>query len=329
MKIAILVPYFGKLPLSFNDWLVSAIDNKGIDFFIFTDQSIVVDLPHNISVTQLDYTEFKSLFMSKLGILGDFTPYKLCDFKVTYGFVFEEILKKYDYWGYSDIDLVYGDLNKLITRADIFGVYDKIFDLGHLSFFRNKAEINSLFLRSPEWSYIKQSKIIWVFDEFYNQQLGGINSIVEKDGYKLFNDRSMFTDILPDYIDFVERLDDGLSCCFFSFKGNVLKKHYLNRGSVVEIEQIYAHFQKRDYNKIIDRDRGVLLLPLEWDTCNSYDDAVRKLININDKSFIKNENFSRFLHKRRVNKYITLLKEVISGRCKISSIYKLLSKMLG
>ena len=37
-------------------------------------------------------------------------PYKLCDFKPAYGFIFGEYLKEYDYWGHCDIDIVWGDL---------------------------------------------------------------------------------------------------------------------------------------------------------------------------------------------------------------------------
>lgn len=37
-------------------------------------------------------------------------PYKLCDFKPAYGFLFPEIIKRYDFWGHGDIDVVYGNI---------------------------------------------------------------------------------------------------------------------------------------------------------------------------------------------------------------------------
>lgn len=63
-------------------------------------------------------------------------PYKLCDFKTAYGYIFNDLFEGYDYWGYYDIDTIWGNILKFIPdNADNHWI--KIFPCGHLSFVRN------------------------------------------------------------------------------------------------------------------------------------------------------------------------------------------------
>lgn len=39
-SIAILVPYFGKLPSNFEYWKKTVLKNSSIDFFLFTDNDL-------------------------------------------------------------------------------------------------------------------------------------------------------------------------------------------------------------------------------------------------------------------------------------------------
>ena len=43
-------------------------------------------------------------------------PYKLCDYKPSYGEVFKDELAGYDFWGNCDIDLVWGNIKKNFTQ---------------------------------------------------------------------------------------------------------------------------------------------------------------------------------------------------------------------
>ena len=43
-------------------------------------------------------------------------PYDLCDFKVAYGEIFQEYLEPYDFWGFCDCDLIYGDIRHFLTE---------------------------------------------------------------------------------------------------------------------------------------------------------------------------------------------------------------------
>ena len=97
----IIVPYFGKLPEIFPIWLKSCSTNKDIEWLIITDDTSKYNYPKNVDVNYISWEDIK-LRIQKLydfEIILD-KPYKLCDYRVAYGEIFEEELEKYDFWGY-------------------------------------------------------------------------------------------------------------------------------------------------------------------------------------------------------------------------------------
>lgn len=71
-------------------------------------------------------------------------PYKLRDYRPAYGFLLEEELRGYDFWGCCDVDMMFGDIGVFITE-DMLSRYDQIGRMGHFSLYRNTPEINLLF----------------------------------------------------------------------------------------------------------------------------------------------------------------------------------------
>jgi hypothetical protein len=97
------------------------------------------------------------------------TPYKLCDFKPAYGFLFPEIINGYDFWGHSDIDIVYGDIRKFIT-TNILDNYDVVssrhdYITGSFCLYRNRENINTLFKESKDYEKVFSSERNFCFDE--------------------------------------------------------------------------------------------------------------------------------------------------------------------
>jgi len=80
--------------------------------------------------------------------------YKLCDFKPTYGVVFSDDLGPFDYWGCSDMDVIWGDIRSFVTDAvlqehDI--VTSRVRKLaGHFTLFRNTPSINRTYELIPD-----------------------------------------------------------------------------------------------------------------------------------------------------------------------------------
>lgn len=69
------------------------------------------------------------------------SAYKLCDFKPMYGVIFSDYLHQYDLGGMCDVDMIFGSL-KTFLNDDILSKFDKIYQLGHLTLYRNNLEVN-------------------------------------------------------------------------------------------------------------------------------------------------------------------------------------------
>ena len=116
-RTAFVVTWLGKLPEEFKYFARSCGSNKGFDWLIFTDQDRPSGCPDNVKFFPLDKEEFEKLSGEKLGRdieLG--MAYKLCDYKPLYGFIFAEFLTEYDYWGFCDLDVVFGNLEKFFGK---------------------------------------------------------------------------------------------------------------------------------------------------------------------------------------------------------------------
>ncbi len=147
-KIAILTCWYGPYPWYFFYFIHSCSFNTSIDFYIITDnKQIVSDKPDNVKIIFKTLEEINATASEKLGFQVNIDyPYKLCDFKPAYGFLFPEIIKGYDFWGHADLDVLYGDIRGFMTE-DILDTYDVIssrhdYVTGSFCLFRNEEYIN-------------------------------------------------------------------------------------------------------------------------------------------------------------------------------------------
>ena len=113
-KICVIIPWYGKIPTFFPFFLKGLELNQDVlDVLFFTDEKIPFSTPKNFKRIELPWGELvqriKQVVSDKANIKS---AYKLCDFKPMYGKIFKAQIENYEFWGYGDIDLIYGDLNK-------------------------------------------------------------------------------------------------------------------------------------------------------------------------------------------------------------------------
>ncbi len=160
-KVAIIIPYFGKWPEWFELYLTSLSKNPQLDVIFYTDiptYEIKIDIPSNAIFHKISFNSFCELVSKKLNI--DFSPqmpYKLCDLKPFYPTIFQNELNKYDYVGWGDIDLVYGDLDAFLY--DKFDKYDVISThcdrfSGHFCLLKNDNDLIKKVFNIPNWQNI-------------------------------------------------------------------------------------------------------------------------------------------------------------------------------
>src|SRR5882724_11438458 len=109
--------YFGKLPWYFNYFIHSCKYNPTVDFFIITDdKTYLKPLPPNVKLIYNSLEGVSRHASEKMGFpISIPYGYKLCDFKPAYGFIFSELLHGYDFWGHTDIDIIFGNIRDFIT----------------------------------------------------------------------------------------------------------------------------------------------------------------------------------------------------------------------
>lgn len=137
-KCVLVLPYFGVFNNYFPLFLRSCAANPNYDFLIYTDQ-VLRETPPNVYCKHMDFNEFRFRIQSKFDFpISLQQPYKLCDFKPSYGYVLEDDLNSYDYWGHCDCDLLFGGLDGILNPL-MAERYDKIFAAGHLTLYRNDS----------------------------------------------------------------------------------------------------------------------------------------------------------------------------------------------
>lgn len=245
-SIAIIIPYIGKLRPDFYFWMESVKANASIDFLLFTDAQ-VHNPPRNLIVRNTSFDELKQLIQRNF----DFEiclkrPYKFCDFKPAYGEIFAKYLKDYDFWGYSDMDLVFGDIRKFVTD-DLLNSYDHIFGRGHFSLYRNTPSVNAEYknVATPNYKQVFTYNEGRAFDEYCGTSKHWADNLADR-----FIDSICFDDIdcmQPIFISQMRRKEYlGKKNFVYAFNEGSLKRIYEQNGKVYSEETLYVHFQKRD-----------------------------------------------------------------------------------
>lgn len=170
-SVIIITCYFGKFPWYFSYFLHSCLYNPSIDFFIITDnRTAILDKPQNVKIVYKTLDDIKATASEKLGFTVNINdPYKLNDFKPAYGFLFPEIIEGYDFWGHSDLDVIYGNIREFLNNEMLNG-YDFIsprhdYTTGCFCLYRNNEIMNTFFMRSKDYKLIFSNTKHYCFDE--------------------------------------------------------------------------------------------------------------------------------------------------------------------
>lgn len=155
-SIIFLVPYFGKWPAWIDYFFLSCRYNPGVQWLFYTDCTIPEDAPENVKFKCLSFSEYKQLVSDRLKI--DFhpeNPYKICDIKPALGFIHYDDIQGFDFWGVSDIDLVYGSLRNYFTaerlaHKDFYATHVRRVS-GHLFLVRNTPLMLEAFRKIKNW----------------------------------------------------------------------------------------------------------------------------------------------------------------------------------
>lgn len=320
-KIVLIIVYIGRLPDFFALWLESCKPNSLIDWLIYTDDRRPFSYPLNVRPVYCHFDEIKERFQSHFEFkISLDSVVKLCDYKTAYGDIFKDEITAYDYWGYCDIDVIWGNLEKFIQEYKLLD-YDKASDTGHFTLYRNTEELRELYKKGVEkglsdYKTVYSTPDIHAFDEWGGG--AGINAIFLAHGKTLFYEKLLFADInVFSYNLQTTRISYGDSKAEEKQKQKLLYQ-YLN-GSLYQHfttfepknafvhEEMYIHLQKRNMivppqltsdsflivppNKIINWDKKEAVT---FEVVNRYG-ALPKLYWTNVIGYLKKRFKARFL----------------------------------
>lgn len=169
-KIAILVPYFGKWPEWIDLFFDSVERNPTIDFHFLTDCDMSVSQSKNVFFHEMTFAEYVKNAEEKIGITITIpNAYKICDLRPLFGVIHYDLIKNYDFFGWADVDLVFGDIrsfytNDLLSNYEVFSTHSTRIS-GHLALIKNTAENRSKYLSIYKWQEALQNPKFVGIDE--------------------------------------------------------------------------------------------------------------------------------------------------------------------
>ena len=306
-KIAYIIPYFGKFNDYFQLFLNSCKNNPTIDWLIFTDDKTKYDYPNNVKVTYCSFEYIQKKFQEKF----DFEiclkrPYKLCDFRPSYGYVFADELKEYDFWGYCDTDMIFGNIRKFYTE-DILSKYDKIGFFGHSTLIKNNKKCNEMFMNSIDGKSIYKEVFTtdngFSFDEEFHNSINDI--------FVANNMKCLFTEFQANM--YRKTSDFKLTKYNFETKKYSIekkKKNFFvyNNGTLIRYvikennkEYLYIHMQSRNMKVKTKSFELFKIIP------NSFDDF--ELSELNNINHVKTKHFNMHYFRHRTKNLIIKIKK--------------------
>lgn len=319
-KYKIFCPYFGKLPNNFLLWIKSCSYNNNFKFYVITNDIVEIELPENVEIISMSFDEFKTIVQSKFEFKIKLNKYyKLCDLKPMYGYIFEEKLDDCEYFGFCDMDLIFGDLNRFLPEN--IEKYSKISLLGHFCMIKNQKEFREVFMdgKNSKISYkdILSSDIHFGFDEigYY-----GINAIFLKNNYNIYNFENNVADIScarPGMV-LAKHTQEGFKPIFgnriFSFEAGHIYEYLDENKTIVKNEYAYIHFQKRNMiNNVVSKNPSkFLILPNSFEDYQIIDSNYLKSIKIKKTSNLL-LNFKIKSAQKRLIRYLEI-KKIIKRR---------------
>jgi hypothetical protein len=155
-SIAIVSTYFGKTaPFWLPAFLVSCRANADVQWLLYTDFE-VASPPPNVAIRPLEVSDFNQRASDALHTRIDISRWvrKACDLKPAYGVIFEDDLRRFDFWAHSDIDIVWGDVRRFVTD-ELLERYDVVSSRshrlsGHFTLYRNTLPTTRLFELIPD-----------------------------------------------------------------------------------------------------------------------------------------------------------------------------------
>jgi hypothetical protein len=179
-RIAIVIPFFGESPEAIPSYLrlfcTAAAGSKSlVDFLLIHNgvlEAYTEPTPSNVIFINIGSTQaFAERLVRVVDKKRDLAvqtreqlikivtyhihqyPYVLVEFKPAIAHIFSDLLEGYSHWGYSDLDIAFGDLPRWISEEELtdydivtygYGDQNRLYLRGQFTFHKNDDKINQI-----------------------------------------------------------------------------------------------------------------------------------------------------------------------------------------
>lgn len=169
-SILIIINYFGQWPPWFPVFLESCKRNSTINWLFHTDCPFEEYKIDNVKFKHVSFDDYVSMVSAKLNV--NFRPensYKLCDIKPMYGVLHSDEISGFDFYGYGDIDVLYGNIrhfypDEVLQNNNVISTHVGIVS-GHLALFKNVNWIKNAYKQCKNWKAKIENPQAQRFDE--------------------------------------------------------------------------------------------------------------------------------------------------------------------
>jgi hypothetical protein len=153
--VLVLIDYFGRWPFWFDQFLRSCAFNPSIDWLITTDCEPPDRYPANVRFRRIGFTHYCEQVSDALAVrFRPDSPYNLCNIRPMLAVVQAEAVRNYDLWGWSDLDVIYGDIRRFYDEAALSHAVistHKHICSGHFLLVRNEDRLRHAFRHIHGW----------------------------------------------------------------------------------------------------------------------------------------------------------------------------------
>ena len=154
--LIMLIPYFGRWPEWIELFVESCKWNPDVRWRFYTDCGEPQNKAGNVDYVHLSFDDYKALARARLGIACEWPdPYKLCDLKPCLGHIHEADIDGYRFFGFGDIDVIYGNIreiytDELLSQCNVVSTHGERVS-GHFAVVRNSKAVRRAYERIPNY----------------------------------------------------------------------------------------------------------------------------------------------------------------------------------
>jgi hypothetical protein len=235
-RLVVIIPYFGQWPEWINLFVETCKWNPDIHWRFYTDCGQPENKATNIHYSHLGFDDYKAIVRQRLRIDFDPSdPYKLCDLKPSFGTIHERDIEGYDFFGFGDIDVIYGRIRdfyneKVLDGYDVISTHANMMS-GHLAFLRNTKKLRQIHEHISDYKKILE-----------NPDHTGIDEMVFANVIrKMSSGRLLFVERYSTVLSPLKRWHDGTMN--YPHRWYWIKGHLTNERDG-EREFLYLHFMR-------------------------------------------------------------------------------------